>query len=151
MDITHFIFYFAKMENMKFVKRWRDRFGKYYVWTCLKILLYFLPSKGNNTHSSCICCGSIFTLEQFVFEVVENSLNWYKIVWTGTILIVLVQKQWNQFPAYQVNSCWLDEVDNWVGDHLGNNAVRYFLWSQAVAQRLLIVLPSFTSMVGFVG
>ena len=36
------------------------------------------------------CCSSIFTLEQFAFELGQNSLNWYKIVWTGTILIVLV-------------------------------------------------------------
>ena len=28
----------------------------------------------------CICCSSIFTLEQFVFELGQNSLNWYKIV-----------------------------------------------------------------------
>ena len=27
-----------------------------------------------------ICCSSIFTLEQFVFELGQNSLNWYKIV-----------------------------------------------------------------------
>ena len=26
------------------------------------------------------CCSSIFTLEQFVFELGQNSLNWYKIV-----------------------------------------------------------------------
>ena len=27
-----------------------------------------------------ICCSSIFALEQFVFELGQNSLNWYKIV-----------------------------------------------------------------------
>ena len=27
-----------------------------------------------------ICCSSIFTLEQFVFELVQNSLNWYNFV-----------------------------------------------------------------------
>ena len=27
-----------------------------------------------------MCCSSIFTLEQFVFELGQNSLNWYKIV-----------------------------------------------------------------------
>lgn len=57
----------------------------------------------------------------------------------------------NQFPGQQVNPCWLDEVDNWMGDHLGNNAVQYCLWSQAVVQRLFIMLPSSTSMVVFVG
>ena len=54
------------------------------------------PVSANVALSSgkCICCSSIFTLEQFVFELGHNSLYWYKIVWTGTILIVLVQKQW---------------------------------------------------------
>lgn len=57
----------------------------------------------------------------------------------------------NQFPGQQVNPCWLDEVDNWMGEHLGNNAVRYCLWSQAVVQRLFIMLPSSTRVVVFVG
>ena len=58
----------------------------------------------------CICCSSICTLVQFVFELVQNILNWYKIVWTGTILIVLVQKQRKYF-----NVCWTQRthfIDN---------------------------------------
>ena len=38
------------------------------------------------------CCSSICTLVQFVFELVQNILNWYKIVWTGTILICTGEK-----------------------------------------------------------
>ena len=30
-----------------------------------------------------MCCSSIFTLEQFVFELGQNSLNWYNCNCTG--------------------------------------------------------------------
>ena len=38
----------------------------------------------------CICCSSIFTLEQFVFELVQNSLNWYNFNCTGAKTVKIV-------------------------------------------------------------
>ena len=37
-----------------------------------------------------LCCSSIFTLEQFVFELVQNSLNWYNFNCTGEKTVKIV-------------------------------------------------------------
>ena len=46
----------------------------------LVVYLFFSPIYIYMYICICICCSSIFTLEQFVFELGQNSLNWYKIV-----------------------------------------------------------------------
>ena len=38
-----------------------------------------LGAQESRAGRACPCCSSILTLEQFVFELVHNSLNWYKI------------------------------------------------------------------------
>ena len=36
------------------------------------------------------CCSSIFTLEQFVFELGQNSLNWYNFNCTSEKTVKIV-------------------------------------------------------------